>query len=145
MIKDRRGEILSFVAFRLPLTLFILLFTLTYGLAEHAKINVITAAREGARTYAVTHDKNAALQSVKQIVENTMAKDSKYFNPDKDVVLADDGEFATCTVTYRVPVVVPQMFYLIGSDKVIGNYMPQTATARFIREAEPPALEDMEG
>lgn len=137
LIRDRKGDMLVFVAFILPITLFVLNFTLTYGLGEYAKSTVTTAAREAARTYAVTHDQQKAVDSAKIIVQKTLSSNPKYFDPAKDITLDDDGEFCTGTVTYRVPVAVPGMFRLVGINKTMDNYLPVTSTAKFIREPEP--------
>ena len=138
MLKDRRGDLLVFVAFILPITIFIINFTLTYGLGEYAKSTVITASREAARTYAVKHDVELAKESARYIVQNTLSDKTANFNPDKDIVLTEEGEFAVATVTYRVPVAVPAMMRLIGVNSIKGNYMPVTSSARFIKEAIPP-------
>ncbi len=137
MLKDRRGDLLVFVAFILPITLFIINFTLTYGLGEYVKSTVITASREAARTYAVKHDVELAKESARYIVQNTLSDKTASFDPDKDIVLTEEGEFAVATVTYRVPVAVPAMMRLIGVNQVMGNYMPVTSSARFIKEGVP--------
>jgi len=136
-VKDRRGDILVFVAFILPITIFILHFTLTYGLAEYAKSTVITASREAARTYAVTHDKDSAFASATYIVQRTLTDNTSCFDPDTDIVVEDDGEYAVATVSYRVPVAVPGMMRLIGMKQIMGKYLPVSSSARFIKEAVP--------
>lgn len=135
IIKDQRGDTLVFVAIILPMILFILNFTLTYGLGEYSKSTVITASREAARTYAVKHDADMARESAKTIVEGTLSGNKKCFNADSDIVLTEEGDFAVATVTYRVPVAVPAMMRLIGVKTTMGGYMPVTSTARFIKEA----------
>jgi hypothetical protein len=88
-MRDKRGGILGFVAFILPITMFILNFTLTYGLAEYAKSTLITAAREGSRTYAVTHSVEKGKESSTYIVQNTLLSNLKYFDPANDVIISD--------------------------------------------------------
>lgn len=137
MLKDRRGDILVFVAFILPITLFIIHFTLTYGLGEYAKSTVITASREAARTYAISHNTETARESARHIVQSTLSNKTECFNPQSDIVLYEEGEFAVATVTYRVPVAVPAMMKLIGVNQVMGKYMPVSSSARFVKEAIP--------
>ncbi len=135
--KGRHGGILGFVAFILPITIFILNFTLTYGLGEYAKSTVITASREAARTYAVTHDADLARQSATYIVKKTLTANPKNFDSRKDVQISDDGQFALATVTYRVPVAVPGMMRLIGIKETMGNYLPVSSSSKFIKEIIP--------
>ncbi|MFX4261197.1 TadE/TadG family type IV pilus assembly protein [Pelotomaculum propionicicum] len=137
LVKDQKGDVLVFVAIILPIILFILNFTLTYGIGEYAKSTVITASREAARTYAVKHDADMARESARTIVEKTFSVNENQFNPETDIVLTEDGDFATATVTYRVPVAVPAMMRLIGVNTTLGKYMPVSSTARFIKEAVP--------
>lgn len=137
MFKDRRGDLLVFVAFILPITLFIINFTLTYGLGEYAKATIITASREAARTYAVSHNSDVAKESARHIVQSTLSNKTECFNPHSDIALTEEGEFVVATVTYRVPVAVPSMMRLIGVNKVVGKYMPVSSSARFIKEAMP--------
>lgn len=127
------------VAFIIPITVFILHFTLTYGLAEYSKSTVITAAREAARTYAVSHNQSDAVASAVHIIQGTLSASPEYFNPSRDVAVFDEGKFAVAVVTYRVPVAAPEMMKLIGVNRMSGRYMPVTSSAKFIKEAVPGA------
>ncbi|GBF34100.1 hypothetical protein DCCM_3212 [Desulfocucumis palustris] len=137
MLKDRRGDIMVMVVFIIPITLFLLNFMLTYGLAEYSKSTLITASREAARTYAVSHDRELARTTAENIITQTLNSDREYFNPGSDIVLFDEGKYAAATVNYRVPVAVPAMFRLIGVNTIIGNHMQVSSTARFVKEAVP--------
>jgi len=68
---DERGEIMEFV-FIFPITLFLIFFAITWGMAVYTKSATVTASREAARAYAVYHDEELAKQVAADMMASTL-------------------------------------------------------------------------
>ncbi|GAB6159346.1 hypothetical protein JCM39194_25470 [Desulfotomaculum varum] len=134
MMRDKKGEVIGFVVFFLPIIIFLINFTLTYAAYQISGSVVVTAAREGARTYAVKDDAGLAKSAAENVIKKSLNDKIEYFNPSHDVQLSQDGNYRVCKVSYRMPVPMPAMFKLIGVNTVMGKYLVATSTARFVLE-----------
>lgn len=139
-MKDERGYVLEFILF-MSLLFFFIFGILVYSMTANAKGDCFSAARDAARTLAVTHDQSQALARAKDVIQTTLYTGARIgggnpgdphtaFDPTNpnpvhpDVVLQDDGTYSRVWVYYHLPNAIP------GLPKLLNPKAP--ALARYI-------------
>ncbi|KXG74302.1 hypothetical protein AN618_23480 [Fervidicola ferrireducens] len=136
LIKKQNGQTMLEAAIVLPLIVFVMFAIIVYGFALNSKIAVITAAREGARTYAVYKNENLMRDSVekqlKTAIPMSSSKFAQSFNKYSDIQYSVDPitKCVTVTVTFRQPTYIPGLMRLLGGGN-IGNYFNLKGSAVF--------------
>lgn len=94
-----------------PILLFLLVATVTLGLALNAKIVVSGAAREAGRAYAIHRDIHLARDRAREAVVGGGLREEfqgkQLFRREADVRITQDGDYVSVTVHYRQPMFVP--------------------------------------
>ncbi len=117
--RDERGTSVVEMAILTPLLLYITYAIIVYSLAMKADVTVTNAAREGARTLAVTHDYSLARQRAAEEITDTLRQtwgSDVIFDPNADVVLYTTGTYAVAEVSYQQPTIVPGLGMLLGGQ-----------------------------
>lgn len=138
-----RGQSMVELALVMPILLFIMLGTVTFGMAVNTKVAVSGAAREAARAYAVTDpgtgnpDANARNKAETFLRGGVVASDAEFrqrFNKNdpRYVSIISDGTDVTVRVTYDQPSYVPGLFRLLKRNAAsLGDSFPLTSSATF--------------
>lgn len=71
IIVNERGDVLEFVLI-FPITLFLIFFAITWGMAVYTKSATVTSSREAARAYAVYHDEDLAKKVAADMMASTL-------------------------------------------------------------------------
>lgn len=164
MLKDRRGEVIEFVAIVLPLLIFMIYFTLTYGFIAFSKSTLTTATAQTARTYAIamkntSEEEMLALEQAKETARNYMLLGKDYFDPDNDMTITMEThevsgipvEYVVARLESKVPVIMPGVMKFIGLNDMIGEeetinengetttryVVHLSSTARYVNEYRP--------
>ncbi|SFR06980.1 TadE-like protein [Desulfoscipio geothermicus DSM 3669] len=129
-----------------PVILFFILGALTWGQVVIAKNAAQTAARETARTYAITHEKEEALAVTEHVLGRTLSNNKELYNvtltdgviTNKALVPTDSGgTHCLANVSFKVPIAVPNLPKLINHDaEGWGNTITVTGSAVFKKEFE---------
>ncbi len=149
MFRDEKGfTVLEFLAV-LPFVIWFLLTIGTIGMYMMASGVAAGAARDAARTMAVLHNQSLAVQNATADVDHMLnvnwkagsggsgnphcAFDPTNPNPSQpDVVISDDGQFVTVTVTYHVVTMSPCLPTIFNSNlPPLASYIPAVGTATF--------------
>lgn len=131
---ERGSEVLEF-AIVMPAFLFIILLGLTYGKVVYALYSVKLAAREAARTYAISYNTQLSADEVQVNARESAANNLRgilpsgntYFDPASDVAfeegdtgtngfVAGSGDYIQATVKARVPIETPWFRRIIGTS-----------------------------
>jgi len=110
-IGNQRGDVVQFTVI-FPVLLFIIIFALSWGVGVYTKMAMTTAAREAARTYAVTHDEEAARFVAADIAKNILGADVsdelvdrfKKNNVYLEKVDIDGSTYCRSIVVFKLPI-----------------------------------------
>lgn len=141
-LSNDQGQSMVELALVMPILLFIMLGTVTFGMAVNTKVAVSGAAREAARAYAVTDpgtgspDVNARNKAEAFLKGGVVASDAEFrqrFNKNdpRYVSIASDGTYVTVKVTYDQPSYVPGLFRLVGGNSALGDTFQLASSATF--------------
>jgi len=117
--RRRRGQGLIEAALVLPVLVFLLLVMVDFACMLSTKAALTSAAREGARAYAVYQDADRA----RQVAEKNLRDSVLAYTGKCRVDVSPSGGYVTVTVSYDQPVLVPGVFRLLG-----GKAMPSAVT-----------------
>lgn len=147
VLRNEKGQSMAELALVMPVLLFIMLATVTFGMAVNTKVAVSGAAREAARAYAVTDpatgnpDSNARDKAEAFLKGGVVASDGDFRlrfdkNDNRYVKIVPDGTYVTVTVTYNQPSYVPGLFRLLGGNSAasLGDVFPLASSATFRME-----------
>ncbi len=73
IFKDEKGSTIVEVAVLLPLLIGLFIFSIYFIEITRSATMMEVATTEGARTYAITGDKNLAIQKASQIIDNSIS------------------------------------------------------------------------
>lgn len=142
--REERGSQIVEFALVMPLLIYLVLAVPVFGMIVRAKIVAEGAAREGARVLGVTHNVTSARNAVKTEIVDVVGlpridqrNGATLFDEGQDVWLDDGSEWATVTVTYRQPSLLPILSRLLGASTSEGPYFTIRASARFRSERSP--------
>lgn len=151
--KGEEGFVLEFTLF-VGIIFFFIFGMLVYSMRANATSVCISAAREAARTLAVTHSPEQAKARAVEVVQTALYTGSraggsrpgephKAFDPDQpnptrpDVVLQDDGTWCRAWVYYHLPNAVPGLPKLLDRRaSLLDRYITVGGYAVFKREVE---------
>ncbi|WP_341473915.1 TadE family protein [Desulfofundulus thermobenzoicus] len=152
-LKSEQGYILEFVLF-MGFLFYCVFGILVYGMYTNSQSVCISAAREAARTLAVTHDMNQSKSRAAEVIQTTLytgariggsrpGEPRKAFDPyspnpsHPDVVLQDDGTYCRAWVYYHMPNAVPGLPKLLDKRaSFLSRYITTGGYAVFKREVQ---------
>lgn len=148
MIRDEKGYVLEFVLF-MSVLFFFIFGILEYGMVGNAKSDCFSAARDAARTLAVTHSQSKALARAEGIIQTTLYTGARIgggdpgdphtsFDPtnpnptQSDVVIQDDGTYSRVWVYYHLPNAIPGLPKLLNPKALaLAKYITVSGYAEF--------------
>jgi hypothetical protein len=134
---EQRGSQIVEFALIAPILIFLVLCVPIVGMAVRARMVVEVAAREGARTYALTgNEDQAKARAYQEVVQYGQLPLTSGTIPPfslNDVKTRDAGGCAEVTVDYRQPTFVPYLDSLIGGDSN-ETYFNLQGRACFVKE-----------
>ncbi|GEA16309.1 hypothetical protein E308F_25530 [Moorella sp. E308F] len=151
--KGEEGHVLEFTLF-VGVIFFFIFGMLVYSMRANATSVCISAAREAARTLAVTHSEEQARARAAEVVQSSLytgaragttraGEPHKAFDPDQpnperpDVILEDDGTWCRAWVYYHLPNAVPGLPRLLNRRaSLLDRYITVGGYAVFKREVE---------
>ncbi|MBT9148499.1 MAG: hypothetical protein DDT32_02273 [Syntrophomonadaceae bacterium] len=115
-MRDEKGQAMVEAAIILPILIAITLAIMVFGFIINARLTVTSAAREGARQYAVLNNEIIVRNRVANVM-NTLPWENGpdvFFDPTTDVTMREEGQNVRVNVIYRAPVIVPGLTVLLG-------------------------------
>lgn len=112
-LRPKRGSAMVEMAVALPVFLLLVFGVFTIGTVYNHQMTINTAARTGARLYAVGHEEATCMSEVQRLCPNLSQKPDRFA-----VFFARDSQKAECTIVYKEKIGMPVLSLLFNNKEL---------------------------
>ncbi len=125
---NEKGTSMIETAIAIPLVLFLIIGTISLAFGSYNKIIVVSAAREGAREFAVMGNEDDALKAIEKVISLGVAK------IEYDVEFNEASNSVEVLILGQQQIFAPGLGVVISSRNPLSTQLSLSGSARYKKE-----------
>ncbi len=126
-MKDQGTSMIE-TAIAIPLVLFLIIGITSFAFGSYNKIIIVSAAREGAREFAVTSDKEKALEAIQTVIYLGVTE------LDYEVEFSESADSIEVLIVGHQQVFAPGLGAVFSPRDPLSNHLSLSGSARYKKE-----------
>lgn len=127
-MKDQGTSMIE-TAIAIPLVIFLIIGIISLAFGSYNKIIVVSAAREGAREFAVTGDTEVSLMAIERVISLGVTQRLEY-----EVEFAEAADSVEVIISAKQQMFAPGLGALLYSNNPTSNYLTLSGRAKYKKE-----------